>query len=200
MSSEDQPQQPHKEHHKHIHSPRFGFSSPKLGFSSPKLGFSSPKISFHKHGHEDSPKPEGASPHVSGSPRVGTNSPHFDIDENSDVPKFYSTGRGGAGNMGFGSPNLSPKIIPAEEAIHPLHQEVFTTGRGGAGNMAKHLDQKTVEILQDEGIPSPQTDPSKPTMSNMSIGRGGFGNVRATREAVQQEKSIFEKMKEHISK
>lgn len=167
---------------KKVHSPRFGFSSPKLGFSSPKI--------FH-HKSSNSPK---VPPTSLDDELAGSESP-------KEKEKFYSTGRGGAGNIGFGSPSLEPKMVPSEEVIHPLSQEVFTTGRGGAGNMARHVDKETTQKIQDEVHPSIQTDPTKPTMSNMSIGRGGFGNVRATREAVEEEKkSIFEKMKEHIAK
>lgn len=147
--------------------------------SSPRFGIHSPKISFH-------------------SPKVTVSSPKTGpADEN----KFFSTGRGGAGNMGFGSPDLSPTLIPEDKNVHPLHQEVFTTGRGGAGNMRSAEDEKLVQKIQDEVKPAQELDPTKPTMHNASIGRGGFGNVRATMDAEETEKtSILQRMKDALSK
>lgn len=146
---------------------------------SPKfLGIKSPKLPFH-------------------SPKVTADSPKVQPEDN----KFYSTGRGGAGNIGFGSPDLSPQLVPEEQVIHPLNQKVFTTGRGGAGNMRSNDDPELTRKIQDEVKPAPEVDPEAPTMGAISIGRGGFGNVKATQRAeTEQKKSILDRMKDALKK
>lgn len=102
----------------------------------------------------------------------------------SDGEKYYSTGRGGAGNIAHGMKTPQPTESSIGRGTPHLNkkQEYYTTGRGGLGNMRKNTDEKETRRAQDvDDNPSYTTDPF-PTASNKSIGRGGWGNVNAAKK------------------
>lgn len=105
--------------------------------------------------------------------------------------KFYSTGRGGAGNIGHGSTPSEPTYAEEGTSVPKIKQEVFTTGRGGAGNMRSNTDAEVARKLQDVDGPAGPVEPENPTLSSAAVGRGGYGNVMATREAANAEKQSF---------
>lgn len=170
--------------------------SPKF-FNSPKLSAFSPRLQAQ-------------------SPRLQAQSPRFGPVSGSD--KFVSTGRGGAGNIGAISKDFdlsSPRLTPHEENDQHIHnlnsQKVFTTGRGGAGNMqtsspSVSLSDAEIKTQQIQEAPLNPTNSNtnsggnalEPTYSG-SIGRGGFGNVKATKNARSQDKkSILDRMKDSL--
>lgn len=92
-------------------------------------------------------------------------------------------------------------MVPAEDSVHALNQDVYTTGRGGAGNMRSNTGAESTQQAQDEAYSAEQVDPENPTYSNSSIGRGGYGNVTATQHAENDEKkSILERMKDSLKR
>ncbi|PRT56650.1 hypothetical protein B9G98_04270 [Wickerhamiella sorbophila] len=100
--------------------------------------------------------------------------------------RYYSTGRGGAGNLQHGKP-----VEHDEQEIPHLTQKVFTTGRGGAGNMATNSDPQVSRTLQDV------EDLDLAPIASPTIGRGGYGNVRAGQQAsanlFSKAKGLFKK-------
>lgn len=89
---------------------------------------------------------------------------------------YYSTGRGGAGNIHkvkSSESSSSPKLVPQGSNTPQLHNEFITTGRGGFGNMMKNDDPEKTRKAQDV-----DTNEVRPVTSNKSfIGRGGYGNI-----------------------
>lgn len=166
---------------------------------------------------------------------------------------FYSTGRGGAGNIAHGSVSHEPTFAAEGSDVPEIRQDVYTTGRGGAGNMRPNTDPELTRIRQDVDVrpgtpkspyllpsrsregrsrsrtptrafspfrssrsPAPAHSPARPahspapaahasagsavdnsiphenpTFSETSVGRGGYGNVKATKEAAAAEKQSF---------
>lgn len=105
--------------------------------------------------------------------------------------KFYSTGRGGAGNIGQGNTPHEPTFAEEGAAVPEIKTERYTTGRGGAGNMRSNDDAAVARRLQDVDGPAGKVPYENPTVSGASVGRGGYGNVLATREAQEAEKQSF---------
>ena len=75
--------------------------------------------------------------------------------------------------------------------VPELTQKVFTTGRGGRGNMAHTEDPEVARKFQD------CDSPSLAPVASPTIGRGGYGNVRAGQEASQ---SLFSKARNMFKK
>ncbi|EGV61461.1 hypothetical protein PSN45_000129 [Yamadazyma tenuis] len=86
---------------------------------------------------------------------------------------YYSTGRGGAGNITSSKQVPSPKLVPQGSNTPQLNNDFISTGRGGFGNIVKNDDPKLTRKLQDvDGH-----NEIHPVTSNKSfIGRGGYGN------------------------
>lgn len=107
--------------------------------------------------------------------------------------RYYSTGRGGAGNLQHGKP-----VDHEEQSIPHLTQKVFTTGRGGAGNMASNSSPQVSRTLQDV------EDLDLAPIASPTIGRGGYGNVRAGQQAsanlFSKAKNLFKKRPSNSSK
>ncbi|CAN3375654.1 hypothetical protein DIURU_001216 [Diutina rugosa] len=98
---------------------------------------------------------------------------------------YYSTGRGGAGNIASveGAPP-SPKIVAQGENYPTLHTAKVSTGRGGYGNMVENSNPDFTRRLQDvDGKPELNVVPSN---KSISVGRGGFGNITTTKSAASQ--------------
>lgn len=112
----------------------------------------------------------------------------------SDGQRYYSTGRGGSGNMAHGLKVPTPTESGIGQGTPHINnkQEYYTTGRGGLGNMRKNKDEQETRKAQDvDDSPNYSTDPF-PSASNRSIGRGGWGNVQA---AKHQRESLLAKAK-----
>ncbi|QRG37921.1 hypothetical protein FDK38_002308 [Candidozyma auris] len=92
---------------------------------------------------------------------------------------YYSTGRGGAGNMKRSSSIPSPKLVPQGSNTPAITQNKFTTGRGGYGNMVENEDPELTRKLQDvDGKKTKDEDlHAVSSTKSFSVGRGGFGNV-----------------------
>lgn len=88
--------------------------------------------------------------------------------------KYYSTGRGGAGNITHNKDiTISPKLGPQGSNTPHINSEKVTTGRGGFGNIIKNDDPELTRKLQDV-----EDKPIRPTVSSKSfVGRGGYGNI-----------------------
>jgi hypothetical protein len=113
------------------------------------------------------------------------------IQEDSTKEVYYSTGRGGAGNIARGSPSPQPREgRPGEETPH-LNAEYYTTGRGGHGNIRHNENKKEARIAQDVDEQDHFSFAAAPSTSNSSIGRGGYGNLRAARH----QESLIDKAK-----
>ncbi|ODQ63508.1 hypothetical protein NADFUDRAFT_43828 [Nadsonia fulvescens var. elongata DSM 6958] len=131
---------------------------------------------------------------------------------------FFSTGRGGAGNIRQGDPEqLEQKEGLPGENVPYIKQPIFTTGRGGFGNM-RHNDEegKLARKLQDvddgedtrghelSTVKSPVYNDvahnGRPSSNNnnYSIGRGGWGNIQETKR--NEKKTFMEKAKEVFSR
>lgn len=124
----------------------------------------------------------------------------------SEEDQFYSTGRGGAGNIGRGNKQQEPTFAAEGSNTPQLTTTVYTTGRGGAGNMRVNDDPELARKLQDLNDAAPinphaaqHADPNhssavpaeNPTFANHAVGRGGYGNVIATQHAAAAEKQTF---------
>ncbi|KAF5096781.1 hypothetical protein D0Z03_001553 [Geotrichum reessii] len=105
--------------------------------------------------------------------------------------EFFSTGRGGAGNIGIGKKPTEPTYVEEGAIVPELKQETYTTGRGGAGNMRQNDDKEIARKLQDVEGPIGRVSAENPSFSGVSVGRGGYGNVMATKEAQDAEKQSF---------
>lgn len=91
---------------------------------------------------------------------------------------YYSTGRGGAGNIKLSEEAPSPKLVPQGSNTPAITSSKFTTGRGGYGNMVNNDDPELTRKLQDvDGKPSESELHAVTSNKSFSVGRGGFGNV-----------------------
>lgn len=99
---------------------------------------------------------------------------------------YYSTGRGGAGNIAHGKSPEPEEGQPGQDYPR-IKQNVFTTGRGGAGNMRQNKDEYETRLAQDVDHDDRIIEPSR---SNPSFGRGGYGNVQA---AKRTERTLLER-------
>ncbi|KAF2142222.1 uncharacterized protein K452DRAFT_287439 [Aplosporella prunicola CBS 121167] len=97
------------------------------------------------------------------------------------MPRNYSHGRGGAGNIGKPErpSSLSPR--PTDLATPTIKAPTYTTGRGGSGNMARNdpTRPELARAAQDVG-PSPgllQRGGSGVATDEFHYGRGGAANV-----------------------
>lgn len=103
--------------------------------------------------------------------------------ENEKKPDrvYYSTGRGGAGNIASSSTKPSPKLVAQGSGTPKLHTAKVSTGRGGFGNMIKNNDPELTRKIQDVDGPSNSAKENElyavASNKSFSIGRGGFGNV-----------------------
>ncbi|KAI3403289.2 hypothetical protein KGF56_003877 [Candida oxycetoniae] len=129
----------------------------------------SPQLSVHK-----SPVPL--------EPGNGNDSSLKKTTSNNGKKIYYSTGRGGAGNIrSTDSEQLSPKLIPQGSNTPHLTTSKISTGRGGFGNMVENTDPQLTRKLQDvDGEELNERSPELQAMNSnrsFSVGRGGFGNV-----------------------
>lgn len=100
---------------------------------------------------------------------------------------YYSTGRGGAGNIKTGDELPSPKLVPQGSNTPMINQNKFSTGRGGFGNIVKNDDPELTRKLQDvDGKNNLQPTASAKTFS---VGRGGAGNVITQQKSNMSHKS-----------
>ncbi|KAI0462559.1 hypothetical protein LJB42_004053 [Komagataella kurtzmanii] len=94
---------------------------------------------------------------------------------------FFSTGRGGAGNMGKGESLPSPKLEPQRSRISTNENElspIYSTGRGGFGNMQNKKDIGEMAHLDEEmGIAPVHSKKMSEQQQHVAVGRGGYGNV-----------------------
>lgn len=124
------------------------------------------------------------------SPTSGTQDNHADTkikrvvspsqqQPQQDKKVFYSTGRGGAGNIKKTDLIPSPKIVSQGSNTPTLTGDTITTGRGGYGNMFKNSDPELTRKLQDvDGNKSKNhLENELHQVTSFSVGRGGFGNV-----------------------
>lgn len=95
-----------------------------------------------------------------------------------DKKFYYSTGRGGAGNIKTSSEAPAPHIVSQGANTPKLTTSKITTGRGGYGNMVNNDNPELSRKLQDVdyGKKSPELNAVASNMS-FTVGRGGFGNV-----------------------
>jgi hypothetical protein len=94
---------------------------------------------------------------------------------NTERKVYYSTGRGGAGNIKTGGEIPSPILAPQGSNTPVLSTPMVTTGRGGYGNMVSNDDPALTRKLQDvDGLHNLQSVASN---KSFLVGRGGFGNV-----------------------
>lgn len=101
--------------------------------------------------------------------------------------KYYSTGRGGAGNMFSGEQLPLPHIVSQGENFPKLSTAKVTTGRGGWGNMIDNTDPEITRKLQD--VDGPPPDLHAMVLNKLiSVGRGGFGNITTLK--LQQSQSL----------
>jgi hypothetical protein len=106
---------------------------------------------------------------------------HLDQHSQNEKKVFYSTGRGGAGNIKSSDSIPSPNLAPHGSNTPQLYGDTITTGRGGYGNMVKNSDPELVRKLQDVDT-KPKRDIENELQQvtsnkSFSVGRGGFGNV-----------------------
>ncbi|CCE78887.1 Piso0_000921 [Millerozyma farinosa CBS 7064] len=94
---------------------------------------------------------------------------------------YYSTGRGGAGNIASSSSLPSPKLVPQGSNTPQLHTAKVSTGRGGYGNMLKNDNPELTRKVQDVDGPANSSKENElyavSSNKSFSVGRGGFGNV-----------------------
>lgn len=105
---------------------------------------------------------------------------------------YYATGRGGAGNIQKSDKEIQPTIVSQGSGTPNLLQPVFSTGRGGAGNMFKNTDPKIARKLQDvdpdpEDYITPVISGANGQHNNLSIGRGGFGNMISPKNSASED-------------
>lgn len=95
-----------------------------------------------------------------------------------DKKFYYSTGRGGAGNIKSSSEAPAPHLVPQGSNTPKLTTSKITTGRGGYGNMVNNDDPELARKLQDvdEVKQSPELS-AVASNKSFTVGRGGFGNV-----------------------
>ena len=107
---------------------------------------------------------------------------------------YYTTGRGGAGNIQQTDKEIKPTVEDQGSGTPNLLQPVFSTGRGGAGNMFKNNDPKLARKLQDvdpdpEDYITPVISGQNGQTNNLSIGRGGFGNMISPKNSANADQS-----------
>jgi len=109
-------------------------------------------------------------------------------------PRGYSSGRGGAGNIGTHRPSGG-----AVDLVTPtIKADMYTTGRGGSGNMAKMDNVDVARIAQD--VEPPQ---HREHESAFHYGRGGAANVATPSEEdakkahQKNERSSEERARQH---
>lgn len=109
----------------------------------------------------------------------------------ADHKVFYSTGRGGAGNMQSSSTIPSPQLVPQGLNTPQLSSPIISTGRGGYGNMVNNKDPELTRKLQDVDRPRDASPDLYAVASNksFSVGRGGFGNVISQTNTSNSQKS-----------
>ncbi|WPK23853.1 hypothetical protein PUMCH_001103 [Australozyma saopauloensis] len=91
---------------------------------------------------------------------------------------YYSTGRGGAGNILSSTEAPSPQMVPQGSNTPKLTTSKITTGRGGYGNMVNNDSPELARKLQD--VDGQQKKPDLYAVASnksFTVGRGGFGNV-----------------------
>ncbi|CDO94987.1 unnamed protein product [Kluyveromyces dobzhanskii CBS 2104] len=114
-----------------------------------------------------------------------------------------STGRGGAGNVITSSEKPSPKVVTQGSQTPNIISPIYSTGRGGAGNMRRNVDPIMTRTAQDvddddviDVVSSNHTGniqkvksrrPSEPP-KNISIGRGGAGNILSPKSSRKKDK------------
>lgn len=105
---------------------------------------------------------------------------------------YYSTGRGGSGNIAHGPKSPEPQEgEQVGKSIPHLKQTVYTTGRGGIGNMRVNTSKEQARKAQDVDEPDRVIEPQVSNRSVQGFGRGGYGNIQAAKEAQQKEKKSF---------
>lgn len=104
------------------------------------------------------------------------------------MSNYYSTGRGGAGNIARGEPE-PPKEIRPGEVTPKITSHYYTTGRGGAGNMRENKDENETRAAQDVDEADTFNNDAFPSVSNSSIGRGGYGNLKAAKRSSLMDKA-----------
>ncbi|KAH3682358.1 hypothetical protein WICPIJ_006672 [Wickerhamomyces pijperi] len=103
---------------------------------------------------------------------------------------YYATGRGGSGNIKSSDEQQAPHMVKQGSQTPNLLQPVFSTGRGGAGNMFKNTDSKLSRKMQDvDPVDEDYISPVLSADKNMSIGRGGFGNMISPKNSLNAELS-----------
>lgn len=119
-------------------------------------------------------------------------SEHNSID-NKGERVYYSTGRGGAGNIQSSKSLPSPKLVPQGSNTPQLHTNKISTGRGGYGNMLKNDDPELTRKVQDVDGPSNTSRENDlyavASNKSFSIGRGGFGNVMSNQRSGNSQSS-----------
>lgn len=110
---------------------------------------------------------------------LGKKLPSPPVESKTDTKKvYYSTGRGGAGNIKSSNEIPSPKLVPQGSNTPALTTSKFTTGRGGYGNMVSNDDPELTRKLQDvDGKPHESELHAVTSNKSFAVGRGGFGNV-----------------------
>ena len=105
-----------------------------------------------------------------------------------------STGRGGAGNVITSHEKPAPKVVAQGSPVPNIISPVYSTGRGGAGNMRRNVDPVITRTAQDVddgdediidvissnksgGIQKVKSRRHSDVPKNVSIGRGGAGNM-----------------------
>lgn len=107
--------------------------------------------------------------------------------QGSNKKVYYSTGRGGAGNIKTGDELPSPKLVPQGSNTPMISQSKFTTGRGGYGNIVNNDDPELTRKLQD--VDFKHDLKVTPSSKAFSIGRGGAGNVITLQKSSTSTKS-----------
>lgn len=103
-------------------------------------------------------------------------------------PKYYGTGRGGYGNVRKGDKTDAVEAYNVPLTTSTSKGKYYSVGRGGAGNMRDNdKNQLADEISEDKQIDNKMMPVSSPT-----IGRGGYGNVKAGQNSAAQ---LFNKAK-----
>ncbi|KAH3667921.1 hypothetical protein WICMUC_005134 [Wickerhamomyces mucosus] len=110
---------------------------------------------------------------------------------------YYATGRGGIGNLKSSSEQQQPHLVKQGSQTPNLLQPVFSTGRGGAGNMMKNTDKKLTRKLQDVD-PDDYIAPVISGDNNLSIGRGGFGNIISPKSSATEKSRVQSKKSNEI--
>lgn len=175
----------------------------------------------------NSPKLAALSPRIQAlSPKIGPTSGNSHLDRFVSTGRGGAGNIGSVPDTVDLSPHLVPADEARKQNSHH-QQKVFTTGRGGAGNMQSSNSPLTfaeaeittqqlggeddVTLSQDPSQSDPNGNNIKitrttsgtahrdnsPSHYSGSIGRGGFGNVKATQS---EHRSILDRMKDSLKK